>query len=108
MSQKDVLDGWTEKDLQDSVRSMALGHGWLYYHPWRSTNSAKGWVDTVMVRDNILILAELKSMKGTVTKPQRLWLAALENVDTVVTRLWRPIDYNDEILPMLEAPRGAR
>ncbi len=76
----------SEKEWQDQVIKLATRLGWMCYHTWNSQHSAKGFPDTVMIRRNRLIVAELKSEKGTLTLPQTLWLEAFRscNIETYV------------------------
>lgn len=51
----------------------------------------KGWPDLVLVRDR-LIVAELKSGTGVVTKEQRVWLGALQRAG-VECYVWHDSDF---------------
>ena len=88
------LNATSERDFQRSVVELAELYGWMIYHTYDSRRSNPGFPDLVMVRDNRVIFAELKTMKGKVTKHQERWLEALAKTQVEV-RLWRPSDIND-------------
>lgn len=104
----------TEAQLQQRVEQMARFCGWLVYHPWRSYKSETGFPDLVMVRPPRVIIAELKTMRGTLSKGkwnkrrtryllgQDDWKAAFEGCPGVEYYLWRPSDI-DEIDRLLAA-----
>ena len=89
------LNATSERDFQRSVVELAELYGWMIYHTYDSRRSNPGFPDLVMVRDNRVIFAELKTMKGKVTKHQERWLEALTKTQVEV-RLWRPSDINDK------------
>lgn len=80
----------SEKDFQKTVIDMAHLFGWRVAH-FRPAMTKRGrWVtpvqadgagfpDLIMVRDDEVIVAELKSAKGKLTKDQKLWLEAFSN-----------------------------
>ena len=88
------LNTTRERDFQHSVVELAELYGWMIYHTYDSRRSNPGFPDLVMVRDNRVIFAELKTMKGKVTKHQERWLEALAKTQVEV-KLWRPSDIND-------------
>ena len=61
----------TEKAFQSAVRDYARLRGWRCYCVWDSRNSPKGWPDLVLLRPPRLVVAELKSTRGRLTKEQR-------------------------------------
>lgn len=86
----------SEASLQSWVIEYARAHGWRVAH-FRPAQTAKGWrtpveadgkgfPDLVLVRDGIVILAEVKSQTGPVRPEQRAWLEASG------AYLWRPSD----------------
>ncbi len=87
----------TEKQFEAAVVEYARLSGWLVYHPFDSRRSEAGWPDLSMVRDGVLLLAELKRESGRVTKAQAIWLEALSAVAACVpnvrVRVWRPSDW---------------
>ena len=57
--------------------------------------STKGYPDlTIVTADRRVIFAELKSVKGDITDPQRAWLIALPDHQAY---LWRPDDWDDAV-----------
>lgn len=80
-----------EKDFQEWLRQLAGLTGWLYYHPHRSQHSAAGFPDTVLVKGNSLIFAELKVGRNKPTRAQHEWLSALTGVCGEVY-VWYPED----------------
>lgn len=83
----------TERQLQDAVVELAQTLGWLTYHPFDSRHSTAGFPDLAMVRDR-LIMAELKSDKGRVSRDQLTWNARLLAAD-VEAYIWRPRDWTN-------------
>lgn len=80
-----------ESAFQAQVKRLAIACGWLYYHTNNSERSDKGFPDTVLVRDDRVIFAELK-LDRTYSEPsidQQVWLAALA-ATPVEVYLWRP------------------
>lgn len=108
---------WREDKFTDHVVHKAFGviPGWLAYHTWNSQHSQAGFPDVVAlgVRNGwaLLVLAELKTERGTVSLAQRAWLQALTTFAQiantaavragarfrVVVKVWRPRDW-DEIV----------
>lgn len=86
----------SEKQLQQSIITLAQWHGWRTYHTHDSRRSAPGFPDLCMVhpRQGRLIFAELKSTTGRVSKHQREWLQDLEAAGQE-THVWRPKDWLD-------------
>ena len=92
---RDVVHAWPEKKLQAEIIGMAVGSrtrpsplGWRAYHSYFSDRSEAGWPDLVLVRDRI-IYAELKTMKGRLTRAQEEWRDALVFAGATFY-LWRP------------------
>jgi hypothetical protein len=89
----------TEKQWSQQVVDYAKLRGWLCYRTWTSIHSPAGYPDLTMVRDGVLVFAELKTEKGKVTPSQQEWLDALTRHPMVSVYLWRPSDW----LEVLEA-----
>jgi hypothetical protein len=97
----------SEAQFERAVRELAEHCGWLVHHPWSSKRSTAGWPDLAMARDRRLVLAELKTEKGRVSREQRAWLDALGEFDDrdmlaaslngslprLMVCLWRPSDW---------------
>ena len=76
----------SEKELQGSVRQMALFHKWRYFHPWNSEHSPEGYPDCTLIRftrQNTcagqkifarLLMIELKREGKSPTPAQQEWL----------------------------------
>jgi VRR-NUC domain len=89
-----ILEGaWLAK-----VRQIAELHGWTTYHTHNSQRSEPGWPDLVLghPRQRRTVFAELKSERGFLSAPQRLWLTHLA-VCGFETALWRPSDEAEAI-----------
>ena len=82
-----------EKDFQAAVMALAKLCGWLAFHVFDSRRSAPGFPDTVLVRGERLIFAELKLEKKYPSPAQREWLTALQGVPGIEVYLWRPSDW---------------
>jgi hypothetical protein len=95
----------TEREFQTAVVEYARLLGWKVFHPFDSRRSEPGWPDLAMARNGQLILAELKTERGRVSRDQQRWLDALGIEDEPARRrtaalewrrprlmvcLWRP------------------
>ena len=58
----------TEAQFQAAVIQYAELKGWMVYHTHDSRGSRPGFPDLTMVRDGVLIFAELKSERGRLTR----------------------------------------
>jgi hypothetical protein len=82
-----------ESAFQAQIKRLATACGWMYYHTHRSDMSDAGFPDTVLVRGDRLIFAELK-LDRSYSQPsaeQAAWLEALGGTSAEVY-LWRPSD----------------
>ena len=93
----------TEAQWQEQVVDLAHIHGWIVAH-FRPAQTAKGWrtavsydgkgfFDLVLARRGVVIFAELKTQRGTLTDDQRKWFNEVTG-----SYIWRPND--------LEAVKG--
>lgn len=83
----------TEKQFQQQVIELAKLHSWLHYFTYRSTRSPSGFPDLVLVRDDRLVFAELKTDEGRMSPAQRQWYAALQRAANEIY-VWRPRDWD--------------
>jgi hypothetical protein len=81
-----------ERELQELVRQACGVGGWLYYHTHRSQHSPAGFPDTIAIRGERLVAAELKREGQEPTPAQRQWLEAFEWVRAIETYVWHPED----------------
>ena len=102
----------SEKDFLTTVIEYAQAHGWKVAHfrpgmtgrrvgrdgkpVWVTPvqGDGKGFPDLVLVRERVLIFAELKSQKGRVSKEQLGWLDAISPT-CAGAYCWRPEDWNE-------------
>ncbi len=101
----------SEADWQAQVIDLAKLFGWMHHHDrpapdprqqgqWRTViDGDKGYPDLTLARAGRVILAELKSEKGRVSKEQMAWLLALGYGATLDPKdgapevyVWRPSD----------------
>ena len=82
----------SESEFQKAVIEYAELRQWLVYHTHDSRRSAKGFPDLCMVRDDRVVFAELKTMRGKITAEQSLWLDALGRT-MAEPCLFRPSDW---------------
>lgn len=99
------------RDLQEHVRQAAAWGHWLYYHTHDSRNSPSGFPDVVAIRDDQLVVAELKREGFGPTPAQYRWLAAFKILeallpDNIHVYVWRPSDL-DQIDTVLLGKRPA-
>jgi hypothetical protein len=89
-----------EREWQSQVTQAARLLGWRVYHTHDSRRSEPGWPDLALVRDR-LVMAELKTDTGRLSKAQRDWVTSLANAGVEVY-VWRPSDI-DHVLRTLKA-----
>jgi hypothetical protein len=82
-----------EKRFLDRVRRLALANGFATYHTHRSDRSEQGFVDLVLCDGHSLLLVELKSSTGKLTREQQQWLSLLAHAGVEVA-IWRPSDWD--------------
>ena len=90
----------TESEFQQRVIHEAQLAGWRVYHTYDSRRSAAGYPDLTLVRPPRVIVAELKSERGHLSRAQREWLDAFR-ATPVEAYLWFPRDAH-MILAILE------
>jgi hypothetical protein len=104
----------SEDDLLRCVLDLARVMGWrtLHIRPARTEKGYRtplqgdgaGWPDLLMVRVDRMVIAELKSDKGSTTLAQEQWLEALSHAIDRRTYVWRPADWHSgEILRVLSS-----
>lgn len=81
----------SEAQFQQVVVAYARSCGWLVHHTRPAQNSKGQWStpiqghpgfpDLVLARDGELLLLELKSEKGRLSRAQKPWLEALKQVE---------------------------
>src|SRR5262249_48692504 len=92
----------TESAMLSAVIQAAKLYGWLVAHfrpaltkqGWRTAVSGDGagWPDLVLLKDGRLIVAELKSEKGKLSKAQEIWLSAWGQIENAEVYVVRPAD----------------
>lgn len=99
----------SEADFQTLVIEYAQYRGWMvvHYRPavagpqsrryLTALQGHKGAPDLILARDGRVLLVELKTQTGRATPEQRAWLAAAGEHG----RLWKPSQWDDEIVPTL-------
>lgn len=81
----------SERQLQESVQTLAEYLGWWVWHDNDSRRNKAGWPDLVLIRPGRLIFAELKTETGRLTIEQRRILSMLYAAKQEVY-IWRPND----------------
>lgn len=81
----------SEAEFQAAVVDLATLRGWLLFHDFDSRRNTAGWPDLFMIhpRTGELLVAELKTHKGRVSKRQQVWIDAFSAAGIVV-HVWRP------------------
>lgn len=82
----------TERAFRDWLVAELKQAGWAVWFVWNSRHSPKGWLDIEALRPPRMIKAELKTMKGTLTKEQKETIALLAHFPWVECYVWRPSD----------------
>lgn len=95
-----------EKEWQEEVVKAAKLGGWAYYHTYDSRRSTPGFPDLVLARAPELVIAELKTLRGRVSREQQQWLDKLAACGVEV-HVWRP-DQLDEVYARLVLRRRHR
>ena len=101
----------SERDFQREVIAYARHKGWIVAHfrpaktnkGWRTPVSAdgKGFPDLLMVRGDRMVVCELKSKLGKMSKDQNKWFKAFALVKGhIYVAKWMPADW-PEILKVL-------
>ena len=80
----------SEVNFQAQIVKLAKLRGWKVYHTYDSRKSKKGFPDLILIRDERIIAAELKTRKKTTTTEQREWLDAFAESGVAESVLWRP------------------
>jgi hypothetical protein len=107
-----ILPKLGERGWQRQVLELAGMFSWGAWHD-RATNlpprcpnckadlkmlrNDPGWPDLFLIRDDTLIVAELKSDRGTTTPDQRAWLDAFRRVRRVIVAVWKPKDLDEVV-----------
>lgn len=99
-----ALEPLTEAKFLKMVLDLAKLRGWRTAH-FRPAKTSKGWrtavqgdgrgfPDLILIRDRVMVVAELKVGRGQLTEEQKVWLAAFARLEPVVRVLvWRPADW---------------
>jgi hypothetical protein len=90
----------TEASFLKTVREAARLAGWETYHTLNSKGSEPGWPDLVLVKPGRLLISELKTDHGRLTREQTHWLRLLATCAAPEVSVWRPDDL-DAILATL-------
>ncbi len=102
-----------EKDFLEQVIDLGHLYHWRIAHFRPSVNQRGQWStavqadgagfpDLIMVREDRLLFAELKSEKGKVSDSQYEWIDALKETNAEVY-IWKPSDF-DKIAEVLSRP----
>jgi hypothetical protein len=86
-----ALPAISENMFMQQVIDYARSRGWKVYHVFDSRRSEPGFPDLLLVRRR-LVMAELKTQTGKLTRAQREWLEALRQCGIAVYT-WRPSDW---------------
>lgn len=68
---------FSEADFQAQLEDLLRMTGWRVHHETDSRRTEGGLPDLICVRPPRLLVLELKAADGTLTEPQRAWLADL-------------------------------
>jgi hypothetical protein len=84
----------SEAEWSGLIVATAKFQGWSVYHTLNSKGSTPGFPDLVMVRPPELLIVELKTERGQVTKAQQEWLDLFAGCDVEIA-CWRPSQWAD-------------
>jgi hypothetical protein len=82
----------SEEQFQAAVIEYATLCQWAIFHPFDSRRSEAGYPDLTLVRERV-VFVELKTEKGKVSTPQKLWSMRLLLAGAEYY-LWRPSDWS--------------
>ena len=82
----------TEREWQAQVVEAATLTRWRHYHAYDSRRSDPGWPDLVLARAPELLMVELKTDTGRLSRAQREWMQVLTACG-VECHVWRPGDF---------------
>ena len=93
-------------DWERTVIEYARVNGWLVHHPkkirtrsgWLTGEDGdKGYPDLTLVRDRSILIVELKTGKGRLSKDQEQWISQLKratkNTGNINVYVWYPEDW---------------
>lgn len=106
-----LQDALSERDFTAAVVDLAHHCQWqcAHFYPlrradgtWRTPvmGDGAGFPDLVLIRDDRLVVIELKSEKGRLEASQERWLALFRGVPGVEVAVFRPRDW-DEVVALL-------
>ena len=79
-----------EKQLMQTLIQCARLNNWFVYHTFDSRRSDAGFPDCVCVKGGRMLVFELKAQNGRVSRQQRQWIEAFEDVPMVIAAIVRP------------------
>lgn len=106
------LPAMPEKAWQGQLLQLARLFKWSWWHdtatnaprvchrckaPLRIPRNEPGWPDLLLVRDDTLIVAELKKDDGKLEPEQTAWLERFKAVRRIMVVVWRPRDHADVV-----------
>ena len=83
----------TEARFLKDVREAARLAGWETYHTLNSKGSEPGWPDLVLAKPGRVLMVELKTDHGRLTRAQQKWLRLLATCPGLEVAVWRPADW---------------
>ena len=85
-----------EAEFQSAIVKLATRHGWHHFHVHDSRRSKEGWPDLVLAHEPTgrLLFRELKNTGGTLTGPQKAWIARLR-LGGCDAGAWWPSDWSE-------------
>jgi len=98
---EELVGDESEAHFQERIQRRARLLGWDDFHVHDAIGMRKGWPDLALLRDEVLILAELKSEHGRERPEQRLFREKANRIRVVECYLWKPRD-EQEIWRILE------
>ena len=88
-------DDTPEGALLSEIRKVAKPWGWETYHTHDSRKSESGFPDLILCNGVSLLIYELKSNTGQLTKEQAMWLSLLAHTEKVECGVRRPRDWSE-------------
>lgn len=85
---KKDLSSEKESVYQARVSNIFRNAGWLGYHTHDSRRSEPGFPDNIWIRDDRIVVAELKTKRRNLTPEQYMWLLAFVATGKVEVYVW--------------------
>lgn len=99
-----VLAAQPEAHFQRAITDLMDLHGWVWFHDNDPRKNNAGLPDLIACDGRTLVLWELKSEEGRLTRKQRRWHDLLDTAERLSVGVRRPTDW-DDVASLIEGRR---